>query len=414
MDLNQILQRKKELEELLLPFEQFYSEEILNRYPDSLNYIDPQYIEELLCLDDLELFEFDCRRPVEKLKGTMTQKLIDRIKILTEIPPIEDLPEIELEDWAFTGVKFKKRHEIQKIASILKELNHNHSFKQIVDIGGGVGHLARTLAHYHGIETYSLDTNKTFQDQGMKRASRFRKLSTAKPLHFLNLTFGDAKDELKLKEIITPESLIVGLHTCGNLANDVIKTSLKYKTFGLLSFGCCYHKMNPKTDFPISTNYKNEHLKLSIYAMTLATRAHGEITINDYVTKQIVKHFRYILHFWLFHKENKKDVFDVGENNIRDYHGKFSSYAIPKLKNLNLTPPSADELDQFFGDEAATPLMKKLFIANLLRWQLGRALEVYILLDRALFLLENGYQVKLQTYFIESVSPRNLGILAYK
>ena len=46
------------------------------------------------------------------------------------------------------------------------------------------------------------------------------------------------------------------------------------------------------------------------------------------------------------------------------------------------------------------------------RWQFGRALEVYILLDRALNLMEKGMKVSMATYFDESLSPRNIGILA--
>jgi hypothetical protein len=55
-----------------------------------------------------------------------------------------------------------------------------------------------------------------------------------------------------------------------------------------------------------------------------------------------------------------------------------------------------------------------MVLCNLIRWQLGRALEIYILLDRALFLEEHQYQVSVKTYFKESLSPRNIGILAIK
>lgn len=414
LDIHSVLQRKKELEEFLLPFKDFYSTELLNRYPDSLDSIESSYIDELLLLSDEELYDFDSRRPVEKLLNTKTQELVDRVKLLTIIPEIEKSAEIPLEDWAFKGVKLKKRHEIQKIIPVLKKLHSEKPFHHIVDIGGGVGHLARTLAHYHGIESVSLDTNNEFQNLGQKRADRFRKLPVAKPLTFVNLTFGDPKDEKKLKEIVNPESLVIGLHTCGNLANDVIKTSMGFNTFGLLSFGCCYHKMDPQNDFPQSEHFKKHCLNMTLHSLTLATRAHGAIPKDEYDTKRLVKFFRYILHFWLYEKHQLTDIFDVGENNTRDYHGAFSDYALVKLKNFNLPLPSKKELDDFYLEYSQSEKMQKLYVANLLRWQLGRALELYLLFDRSLYLLENGYTVRLEAYFNESLSPRNLGILAYR
>lgn len=414
LDITAVLKRKKQLEEFLQPFANFYLSELLNRYPLSLDSIEAVYIEELLQLTDDELFEFNCRRPVEKLKNTKTQLLVDNVFLLTAIAKIEKFSEIPLEDWAFKGVKYKKRHEIQKIVPVLKKLNADKPFHHIVDIGGGVGHLARTLAHYHGIESVSLDTNADFQTQGKTRAERFRKLPIAKPLTFINLTFGDPKDEEKLKKIVNPESLVIGLHTCGNLANDVMKTSLSFNTFGLLSFGCCYHKMDPDKDFPQSEHFKKFFLPMTTHSLTLATRAHGAIEKEEYTTMKLVKFFRYILHFWLYEKHQLTDIFDVGENNTRDYHGNFSDYAQPKLKNLNLPIATKEELDSFYQERSQGEEMRKLYVANLLRWQLGRALEVYLLLDRSLYLLENGYSVRLESYFDENLSPRNLGILAYR
>ncbi len=415
LDIPTILKRKKELEDFLTPFNTFYLNEILNRYPNSLDAIDSIYINELMALSDDELYEFTCNKEVSRLKGSQTQKIIDHANFLTSIPNIEEREDLPLEDWAFKGVKLKKRHEIQKIIPVLKNFKQENPFRHIVDIGGGVGHLARTLAHYHGIESISIDTNKEFQALGQKRAERFRKLPIANSLSFVNLTFGDhKKDEVRLKEIVNSESFVIGLHTCGNLANNVITTSVAFQTFGLLNFGCCYHKMHPTNDFPQSEHYKNKYLNMSVYALTLATRAHGEIERNEYETMKLVKYFRYILHLWLYHKHQLTDIFDVGENNTRDYHGAFSDYALPKLQNLNLELPSPFELDQFYQEQKNGELMRKLYVANLFRWKLGRALEVYILLDRSLYLLERGYHVKLECYFNEALSPRNIGIFAYR
>jgi hypothetical protein len=44
---------------------------------------------------------------------------------------------------------------------------------------------------------------------------------------------------------------------------------------------------------------------------------------------------------------------------------------------------------------------------------LARALEVYVLLDRAAYLEANGFEVMIGALFATSVSPRNLALVAW-
>lgn len=403
------------LYDFLLPYSSLWSNELLNLYPHDLELIPKKWLEELRILSEEELYDFDCKKNVEKLKNTELEKILQQLKSLTTLPtsPKPDHPQMSpLEDWAWVGVKSKKQHEIENIVPVLQLIKNQHSFNHVIDIGGGVGHLARILAHYEGIEAYSLDRDQSFQSSGKKRAEKYRKLPGAKPLHFINLTFGEKKDELELKKIANEKAFILGLHTCGNLANKVIETSLDFKTHGLLSFGCCYHKLNSETEFPVSQFYQKKHLSFGLFALTLATRAHGAISFEDYRTKKQVKLYRFALHLWLYHELGIKDQFSVGENNTRDYHGAFSIYANQKLQQLNLPTVEAPILDSFYQDFLAKPETHDFYLGNLIRWQFGRALEVYILLDRALNLMEKGMKVSMATYFDESLSPRNIGILA--
>jgi hypothetical protein len=50
-------------------------------------------------------------------------------------------------------------------------------------------------------------------------------------------------------------------------------------------------------------------------------------------------------------------------------------------------------------------------MANIIRWQLGRVLELYLLLDRAIYIEERGMSVELKQFFDENLSPRNIGLL---
>ncbi len=101
------------------------------------------------------------------------------------------------------------------------------------------------------------------------------------------------------------------------------------------------------------------------------------------------------------------------EGKNKDYEQPFSDYAISKIENLNLhISYERDELDQFFLDPTIQAEIKRMLVADMIRWKFGRLIEYYILFDRALFLKENRYETQLIQFFDELISPRNIGIVA--
>jgi hypothetical protein len=85
------------------------------------------------------------------------------------------------------------------------------------------------------------------------------------------------------------------------------------------------------------------------------------------------------------------------------------------MKRLNIEHTDSDEsLNNFFQDPTRTRLIRRMILAGILRGIYGRPLELYLLIDRALYLEENGYTAKLVPYFDEELSPRNIGIQAIK
>jgi hypothetical protein len=402
------------LAEFLQKYSPIWREEIMNGYPDTIKDYPVEWINILDSLSERELFDVDCKRPLEKILGTSFADFMQTIKTLTVIDHIPDAPEYPLEAWAFHGIKKKKRHEIQKIVPFLKRVRDEKKFTNVVDIGGGVGHLSRVLSHYHQIPSISIDQNAEFQAIGMERLKKFRKLEGAQDVTFMNLTFGKAADKDELLKVFHPHSLSLGLHTCGPLANILINATIDYKTMGLLNFGCCYFKMNPEKDFPLSQYYiQNKFPKFNLYGLTLATRAHAETTFEAYQTKERVKSYRYALHLFLMKHFNNKYFTSVGECHISTYWKPFHFYITDKLRELGIVHSFSDQyFDDYYNDPELQHELRVMYLCNIIRWQLGRALEVYLQIDRCLYLEEKGFEVELLQFFDESLSPRNLGILA--
>lgn len=403
------------LYDFLKKYEIIFNHEVMDYYPQSLSWYNAEWMNSLATLSEEKLYQFDCRYPLKELEQTSLNHFVETIKKLTQVKMIETTPD-QLEDWALIDVKHKKQHEILNLAPYLKNLKENVPFENIIDIGGGVGHLSRVLALYYQIDTVTIDTNKEFQESGKKRLQKYRHPIGAKNITFLNLTFGDQIDSKILNQYFNHHTLTIGLHTCGPLANHLINTTLKYQNIGLLNFGCCYHKLKDQNDFPISQYFKkNFDIKLHQHAMTLASRAHGPISYEDFQTKLSVKNYRQGLHLFLIEKLNIKDCFDVGEIHVREYKKPFAEYVIGRLNSLNIPHQETKEsIDLFFQQARIQKILREMFLASLIRWQLGRALELYILLDRAIYLEENNYSVQMLQFFNEAISPRNIGILAIK
>ena len=408
------------LNEFVTCYTNMWNDEIMNEYPESMQHYPREWIDILTPLRNDELFAIDTKNinhPIfEKIANTSLDAFIRVGLSLSKLPAkILDHP-VKFEQWAYNGIKAKKRHEIDRIIPAINELKEKISFNQVIDIGGGVGHLSRVIAHYANINAISIDRNSEFQKIGKERLKKYRKLPSAKEVHFVNLNFSTENSDEELSSIFKSDSLSLGLHTCGPLANILIKTSCIHNLAGLLSFGCCYHHLNPKLDFPISSFYKEQNFtRLNLFAFSLATRSHAQDDFEVFKTKRQVKNYRYALHLFLMRKFNNKYFQEVGECDVKIYWMPFKHYLKLKLSELKLENTfTDDEIDNFYHNHETQKELNEMFAGNLIRWLLGRSLEVYILLDRALYLEEMGYEVFVEEYFKEALSPRNIGILALR
>jgi hypothetical protein len=104
----------------------------------------------------------------------------------------------------------------------------------------------------------------------------------------------------------------------------------------------------------------------------------------------------------------------LGNSSPKLYDESFGDYVIEQFRRIHLPlRHTKEELNTYFAQPARQDLIWKMLVAGLIRNAFGRLMELYILLDRALYLEEHGYKVELLEFFDEPISPRNLGIVAY-
>lgn len=375
--------RFKAIEDLLLTHHYLLEKEVLQRYPKLMapysewgKRITTFSDEELIQLENMQFQELDL--PSDYLD------MLNKIKNLLELDQSKYRPH-EIPKEHLKKMTLKKRHEIELLQGQLAE------DENFVDIGSGAAHLSGVLLEGNSKTSICIDMDQDIQGIGKKKHTKILnrlKFETLK-FHRHAKLYGDSTHTL------------IGLHACGDLSCDILQYGALHKFHKIVSYGCCYHKL---TNFPMSGK---TNLAVSNHALTMAAKSYKTMTLKKFIQREKVKRFRYTLHF-LMHEHLNSDFVTLGNANKADYEGEFHEYCYKYLPETKKFSPIF--LANFY--ESKKDVYREYLCYGVIRSHLSRLLEVFVNLDRCLFLKEQGYQVKLEEVFDRKLSPRNLCITA--
>lgn len=406
--------RLKDIADFLQPYQRMWQNEIMLMYPNPVQDYPSDWIDEIASVKDKDLIIRLEKKDFEGIIQTPTllsyYKNIDELCLIDRAPELPSFPETP---FSFLYVIPKKQHEIRKLAPFIKHLYKVKDAEAIVDIGGGIGLLAQAVVNHYDLKVISLDMDGELQETGKRRHEK----NASNPKN--KVQYHKIKvhsDEVAFREILKPKMITIGLHTCGPLANDQLTASASLKVENLINFGCCYHKLS-KRDFTQNLSSFAKSLPFQVdqspFCLTLASRAHKKMDEKDFDFKIKVKLYRYMMHFLLTDEYNLPNCTSLGNTAHKVYDQSFGIYALEQFERIKITPKhTKEELDDYFDNSERQELIQKMLAAGLIRNAMGRLLELYLLIDRAIFLEEQGYKVELMEFFDESISPRNIGIVA--
>jgi hypothetical protein len=301
----------------------------------------------------------------------------------------------------------KKQHEISAILPFLAGKKSLLGLERGVDIGGGVGHLARTLASSLALPMVSIDRDAALQSQGQALLEKF-KLSHL-PLQFVAGTMEPGPQE-HLDIHFQGQCFSLGLHTCGPLAWTHLKKSQSSRA--VLNFGCCYDRMDVARDCQQSAWAQKHPLPLTSFSLFLATRGRRR-SLDELAMQEKVNTYRLALHLFLQEAGLAEGFLAVGDAARSTYEQGFSAYAEDRFHFLGMDfAPHAERAKVYTERPDVKQAMREFFIINVVRNVFARPLEVLLLLDRVLWMEEQGHAVELIEFFDHSISPRNLGLFA--
>lgn len=312
------------------------------------------------------------------------------------------------------------------------------SCQYVVDVGSGLGHLARLLAYGYDLKVCCLEAQENLSCQARKldmeleasvtKILKDKSTELNRPVHLSitvnhHLTASNFKKALRKAFGISEETFsfgIVGLHSCGDLTPVLMHLFVQCPDARFINIvGCCYMKLTSGivsgfVGYPMSEYLSARPHSLSYEAREIACHAietsserlrfghYDNLKVHCYraaLEKILMKYWPHLQHTRI------KSVKHT--NNMT-----FTEYTTLALQKLGLEVPHED----LESEEIQMNLLqwKRVVIFYTLRLLLAPLVETILLLDRLLYLKELGICSALIPLFDPSLSPRNSILIGKK
>lgn len=324
-------------------------------------------------------------------------QLAERSASLSEVVPLP-VARSESIPTAFTlDVPGRKWEQIEAFASRL-------AFRQPpahwLDWCSGKGHLGRRLAH-DGTPLTCIELDPQLVESGQALSLR------------LGLDARHRQQDALADDAIAqirPEHTPVALHACGDLHVRLMKLASTLGCRQLAVAPCCYNRIQVPHYQPLSAAAGGSALRLSQADLRLPLSE--TVTAGARVRRQRDQSMARRLAFDLLQRElTGEDRYLPVPSLASSWLDKpFARYCrdLCALRQL----PAPAERDWQALETAGWHRLAQVRNLELPRSLFRRPLELWLLLDRALFLEEQGYQVRLGSFCDVRLTPRNILLLA--
>jgi len=288
----------------------------------------------------------------------------------------------------------------QQIEAFASRLQFQHPPTHWLDWCAGKGHLGRRLAH-QGQALTCLEYNPDLVAAGAQLSTRLG--INASHLH-QDVMADDTHQRLNAQH--TP----IALHACGDLHVQLIKLASHAGCAQLAIAPCCYNRINASEYQPLSQEAQTSALKLSIDDLGLPLSE--TVTAGARVRRQRDTSMARRLAFDLLQRELRgvDDYLPTPSLPAAWLDKPFADYCqhLAALKELPAIPKQDWAALEARGWQRLAQVRNLELLRNLFR----RPLELWLVLDRALYLQDKNYDVRIGTFCEPHLTPRNLLILS--
>lgn len=312
---------------------------------------------------------------------------------LPSLPPLEEraatatLPEIRA-----TDMPGRKRLQAGAFTSALLPLS-----QPALDWCCGKGHLSRTLAPHCTGPVTGFEWNGELVRDGNRLA----------------VQFGD-RVSIHCQDVMAPDLTLpadhhgVALHACGDLHRQLLKRGALAGLPRLSLSPCCYHLTAAEHYRPLSSQGSGHEPALELTPNDLRLAVQETVTAPARVREQTRRICQWRLGFDGLQRalREQDDYLPVPSHPPRLSNEDFEAFCRWAAAKKGLVLPARTDFRhwQAFGERRFEQVRRYELVRHLFR----RPLELWLVLDYAVYLEEQGYRVTLGTFCERSLTPRNL------
>ena len=336
--------------------------------------MDPEGLEDALC-DFTEEF----------------RQLVD-LPVLVPESPESELTDIRLD----RGVKRRKRAQVRAFAAVL-----GRDRLPVLEWCSGKGHLGRLVNSTMGVPVVCLERDGGLCDAGRRLAS-----SCAAEIEFHKLdVMGPSAPGF-----VEAHQHAIALHACGELHVRLLDLASDARCRRISVAPCCYHRIKEPEYRPLSSAGRSATTRLSRFDLKMPQQEAVTARPRDLIVRERERTWR--LGFDMLQREiSGNDAYlHVPSSPGRFGDQGFEGFCRWAAERKHVEIPDGTEFNKFESiGGARNGLVARL---ELVRHLFRRPLECWLLLDRALYLRESGYQVALARFCPRAVTPRNVLLTA--
>ncbi|ENM5888439.1 methyltransferase [Vibrio mimicus] len=352
-----------------------------------------------LSLQEIEEYKAD----PERLTQILTQffPLLAEIKRTMTVAKLPCMPSLPLPKHFDKGIPGRKWQQIESMGKVL--IAH-HQGKQWLEWCSGKGYLGRVLASVSQQSVVSFEYQAELCHSGQQEADALKL-----PMHFVQ---GDAfaNDSVNLFEPVTHA---VALHACGDLHVRMLQYATSAGVEAISFSPCCYHLTHDEHYQAMSSVAQNSALKL--------TRQELRLPLQETVTggERVKRH------------RQQEMIYRLGFDALLSQQLGFSSYvSVPSIQKSQLSLGFAafcawaskekgisldlECADFAYFEHIGFQRFWQMERVSLVQEGFRRLLEIWLVLDKALYLQEKGYHVSVSEFCERQVTPRNLVVNAHR
>ncbi|HEY7773706.1 MAG TPA: methyltransferase [Marinagarivorans sp.] len=313
--------------------------------------------------------------------------------------PTSDLNTHGIPFWLHTDAPGRKWQQVQQFCAALPSAAARGT---ALEWCAGKGHLGRLHSWRHQQPVLSIEWDTPLCSKGQRQAQK---------LHLAQRFINADVFQLPLCELHpTPHSWLA-LHACGELHCEFLRKATALKAQHIALAPCCYHRQPQSHYQPLSCAAKATGLESALDTQALRLAQQNQITAGRGERNKRATELNWRLGYEALRQTLEPNCAYRNLPSIKSQaFSDFAAFCHWAAERHQLALPAQTDWQRFerHGQCARIDMMRRDAIRHCFR----RALELWLALDKAVYLEQQGYRATLLHFCEPRVSPRNLLLMA--